>query len=832
MAARNHRTTRDRALLRVGGLLAAVLAAAGLVLLPPSAGGGRAQADTGSAATKSGTRGPYDDFSALKVTVEQTRDLRTQGVKVSWSGGAPTRAGSAGVYGTDFLQIMQCWGDAKDGPRRDQCEFGNPPVGVGSLATGRTVGYGPGPLADPLEPSTDPNGVPLPFTPAKGTASSDLNQFFTRFTTNEQDVTSTGTDGRGETIFQLEASTESQILGCGTVPAAGRPPQPCWLVVVPRGSHEPNGSMPADLHTSPLSASNWAQRIQFRMDFKPTDAFCPIGQKEQPTIGSQLAAQAMSSWEPTLCTSDKITYGFVPQPEDFARQQIANPGTGSAGLAFVEDPVAAPSGAPPVVHAPVAVSGLVIGYNIEISGSSKQVPRIRLNARLVAKMLSESYQCDLPADNTALVRGGLPKENARSVYEDPEFVALNQGAGYFDNSSCTFGLGVPQGASDSAAQLWRWLRSDPDAKAFLAGKPDPWGMRINPSFRPLTPDVTPLSEFPKPDPTVWVPNKSFPDIKITAVGLNPYGQDLNDDARRVRKANNTGVAGFSLGSVPPAPAKAETQIPGQYFNMGVTDTTTAALYRLGTAELLNADGQFVAPTTDSLTKAVAGMKAGQVPGVLDADPAAKTPGAYPLTSVTYAAAATSLDVAQRQDYATLIRYAAGPGQTTGIGNGLLPPGYAPLPQTLRDQALTAASDLVAGRVPTTPPADGATTGGGTAGGSVAGGAGPGGSAGGTDSGGTATGGNGTATGGGSPSPSAAATGATKGSAGGPSPSPSALGNVAQTGGTTPGALLGAVRWVLLSVLIAGVAGSLAGPLLMRWGMRRPAPAPQEDLRAP
>lgn len=813
----NHRTARGRVhLVRLGGLLTAMLAAVGLVLLPPSAGGGQAHADTGtgSAVTKSGTKGQYDDFSTLKVTVEQTKNLRTQGLKVTWTGGAQTVPNS-GIFVSDYLQIMQCWGDAAAGPTPEQCEFGNTPPNTGVQNSTRIVGD-----KDPLE--TTPRTVP--FTTVDGQSSTDVNKFFTTFATNEQDAATTDDNGNGETIFQAEDKDTSPILGCGAVAHTGQAPKPCWLVVVPRGSHEPDGTEASGtgLHTSALSAGNWAQRIAFRLDFQPADSACPIGQDEQPTIGSEMILEAMSAWEPTLCTTEKITYGYVPQLEDFSRTQVIRPSTGSAGLAFIENPILPQPDVPPVVHAPVATSGLVIGYNVQTDGSTKQVPHLRLNARLVAKMLTESYQCEIPASNSAVTRGKLSPKNAQKVWSDPEFLKFNADVPFVRTTACGFGLGLPQNASDSAAQLWQWLRSDPDAKNFLAGKPDPWGMEINPYYLKLDPAGAALSDFSKPDPTVWTPDSGHPDLQITAVGMNPYGSSLSDDAKTVRKANNGGGAGVDLSKVPPAVVKVDTQPPGQQFIMGLTDVASAARFRLGTAELLNADGQFVAPTVNSLTKAVNGMRPSKVPGVLDANPALKTPGAYPLTNVTYAAASTSLAAADRRTYATLIRYAAGAGQRPGIGFGLLPLGYAPLTSSQRAQALDAASALIAGRPPTNPPDDTSSSGGSDSGGagSAGGSSGTGGAAGGNGTGnGAVAGGSGTGgTPSASPSSSAAAV-ATKGTVGGPGASPP-VSNVAQTGGTTPRAILGAIRWVLLIVLIAGVAGSLAGPLLMRAGAVR------------
>ncbi|MFI1097101.1 hypothetical protein [Streptomyces sp. NPDC020917] len=824
MAARDPQLARGPVrMLRLGGILTSVLAAVGLVLLPPAAGGGRAQADSGSAVTKSGAKGAYDDFSRLKVTVEQTANLTTQGVKINWTGGEPTTQ-NGGVFVGNYLQIMQCWG-SEAGPSPEQCEFGQPPVPSPVLNATRTVT----PRDDPQEPTERD----IPFTTATGQSSTDVSQYFTQFTTNEQDLAVTGSDGTGETVFSLEDDTTSQILGCGASRQSGQTPPPCWLVVVPRGMHEADGSAPQfnGLSTSALSATNWKQRIQFRMDFRPTESPCVIGQDEQPTTGSDFAFQAMTSWEPKLCTSDKITYQFTPQLEDLSRQQIANPDGNAAGLAFVENPVAPQPDAassPPVVYAPTAVSGLVIGYNVNVSGTTRQVPHLRLNARLVAKMITQSYSCDLPTPPNSPPFGRLDPKNAKDLAGDPEFKQLNSDVHYGSSSSCDFSLGVPQAGSDGAAMLWTWLRSDPAAKAFLEGKADPWGMKINPYYLALDPAHTALSDFGKPDSTVYLPDpKGHPDTRVTGIDVNPYMPSLFDTARIVRNGTNGAIRSWVFGGGPPLAQKDPRALPGQSFMMGLTDAASAARYRLGTAELLNADGQFVAPTVDSLTKAVNGMKAGKVPGVLDQDPARKTPGAYPLTTVTYAAGNASMDAAQRAKYATLIRYAVGAGQQPGISYGQLPFGYAPLTPTLHDQALAAATALVAGVVPTSQ-ADGGA-GGGSGSGSGSGGGASGGSAGGGS--GAAGGGNGTSGGGssgGSPSPTPAAA-ATKGAAGGPSASPP-VHNVADSGGTTPGMILGAVRWVLMIVLIAGIAGSLAGPLLMRAGVLHASGRPLLNLR--
>jgi hypothetical protein len=65
---------------------------------------------------------------------------------------------------------------------------------------------------------------------------------------------------------------------------------------------------------------------------------------------------------------------------------------------------------------------------------------------------------------------------------------------------------------------------------------------------------------------------------------------------------------------------------------------------------------------------------------------------YPLTQVTYAVTApTKLGVAEAKDYANLIRFAVGDGQSPGLDIGKLPPGYLPLNSTVRAQSAAVAN---------------------------------------------------------------------------------------------------------------------------------------------
>ena len=131
--------------------------------------------------------------------------------------------------------------------------------------------------------------------------------------------------------------------------------------------------------------------------------------------------------------------------------------------------------------------------------------------------------------------------------------------------------------------------------------------------------------------------------------------------------------------------------------MSLTGTPLSARFQLVDARLRNAAGAFVAPTGASIRAGVAAMLPSSTPNVLLPDPASPDRAAYPLTVVSYAAAATNrLTAEQAKDYALFLRYAARAGQVPGEEQGRLPEGYLPLDARQRRQLLELA-DAVASR---------------------------------------------------------------------------------------------------------------------------------------
>jgi hypothetical protein len=695
----------------VAGLLAMMLGASAIGVLPCSTAASAAAADpaeSDSAVTVSGT----GDFATLKVTVSQTRNLVNQVVKISWTGGAPTMPDSG--FSINYLQIMQCWGDDPAGPDRTQCQFGGLAADLGSLIVGafalsRQVDARFDP-EETLPPPGDSGGaVYVPFWPVGAAKPTDpgtgnINDFFDSQVTNEIPVARTHGDGTGEEFFEMETVRQAAGLGCGEPITTGgvTKGRSCWLVIVPRGSKEPNGVTATGnpgsvLNSSPLSQSNWDHRIVVPLEFQPVSQVCPVGAPERPVIGQELAVDAVTSWQPALCSGGGSLFSYTQLTDDVARSQVPN-----GQLAVVTDPIPPDQVAAdhPLVYAPVGLSALAIAFNInyqpdaehqsagDLALNGRRFTAMKLTPRLVAKLLTQSYRfalLDQPAEM---------KNNPTGLLADPEFLNLNPEYGGFVDR----GLPVPDAlaqinGADITSLLWRWIIADPDARAFLAGSPDQFGMVINPNNRNL---ALPTSTFPRNDQSCADTTDDFGNSLTNCnLDLHPYATDMHNAGRSASRGDTLARQNIFDNTVhQPVSTKFPRQLIGARALMAVVDAATAARYDLPTAELLNAAGKYVAPTTDGLLAGEKAMKPSAVAGALTPDPAASDPAAYPLTSLSYAVTSpTMLDAAASKDYAAFLRYAGGPGQRPGVGPGQLPPGMVPLPDPLKAQTIAAATTL-------------------------------------------------------------------------------------------------------------------------------------------
>jgi hypothetical protein len=692
---------RRQRVLRV--LTAALLAASAGSL--GVAGAAAQETRTSSAVTVSGTGA----FADLKVTVSRTTGLRNEVVQVTWTGGRPTQ----GNFGIDYLQIMQCWGDAATGPDREQCQFGGLTGDSrgGAQVASRQVTYD---IVDPDETLRPTEDRPLRFVPFRSvtgkTTEAGLSEFFDATTTNEVPFAATRADGGGTVPFEVQTATEAPGLGCGapvaqptasdtaTVAIVGAP-RPCWLVVVPRGDVEVDGSTrtsssTGQLLSSPLSASNWAQRLVVPLSFAPVGQPCPIGRAERPVIGHESVLEAVSSWQPALCADGGPVFSFSQVPDAVARRQAVSD---AAGLSVTGRPPAAgevPDGRL-TLDAPVALSGFTVAYNIESQSAfsapaevkarnGQRIRELNLTPRLVAKLLTQSYRSGAANPD----RPGIEK-NPIDLTRDPDFLKVNP---LF--ASLRFvgipSIVVPAGLSDAGGQLWRWLLSDPEARAFLSGAPDPDGMVVNPAYK----GVTQQDGFPKSDTVCQTFLTGQP--PLCTLDAFPYASDGHEAARGAARGDTLSRSTYDPSLVPASYRRSLPQPTGQRAVLALTDTATALRFGLDTARLRNGSGAFVAPDERGLLAGLDAMTVNRATGVRTPDPASKAAAAYPLTQLSYATVTSArLNAEARAQYAAFLRYAAGPGQVPGRDVGQLPPGYVPLPQALRTSTLAVAAKVAA-----------------------------------------------------------------------------------------------------------------------------------------
>ncbi len=734
-----------------------------------AAGDDTALPDTDSAVTVHGT----GEFKKMAFTVNQTSNLVNQAISVSWTGGEPTD--NVTGIANNYVEIMQCWGDpvtaadGSKGPPPENCEFGAQSLKYVSGTPGVRVASqvreyqdrdrGDATVDVPFH-AVDGKSIPLmtdnsynltlPVRPWW------LNPYFDYFSTNEIPYAPTYLDGRGSQLFTTDTGLEAPGLGCAqaTQVQANLPPKipKCWLVIVPRSnnSQEHGGQPPFDLDSgvqgAPFQPRVWAHRVAVPLEFKPLATPCLLGADERRIVGSELLAPAMSNWTPTLCASaHNSPFNYAPLSDNRARAQLTGASVGGAGMSVVSrplDPKSIPAGAT-VSYAPLALTSMVVGFNIEralvdpasapggqvpaaeVQLAAKRLQHINLTPRLVAKLLTASYQQSFVAvpegANYDWARKNPPNVafDPEFVKHNPEFQLLTGGVGQGQS-----GLVVELSSSDATYGLWQWIKSDPEATAWLAGKPDPDGMKVNP-FYSTSPKVNPskqgiglpMDNFPKNDPYSFkqadAPS-SFPSLGM--VDLLPYQNSFRAAALATRIADlgdrtvySPENSGGPVGYTPNGP-----QIQGSRFVLSVTDAASAARYGLQTASLRNAAGKFVAPTTAAVEAGLRAMTPSAVPGVLLSNPETTSPDAYPLTNLVYAAAVpTQLDVRSRKDYASFLRFAAGSGQTPGVSFGRLLPGYEPLPIELRRQALAASAVIDAGGsvgpTSTKPPTTGPTS---------------------------------------------------------------------------------------------------------------------------
>ena len=452
------------------------------------------------------------------------------------------------------------------------------------------------------------------------------------------------------------------------------------------------------------SASNWRNRISVPLSFAPPTNACDIVTNSSPTdlYGSELLTQATTQWAPYFCLSSHLfPLKHVQTGEPEAKSLL---GAGNIEAALASEPPGTAFGRP-VVTAPVAVSGFAITYAID-GANGLPYSSLRLTPRLLAKLMTESYPAvqAIQSDYITTDKNIALRSNPLNISLDPEFIALNpgitQGVGASAAASALLSLASD---SDVIYALTSYINADPEARAWLNGTPDPWGMTVNPNYRgislpvvswPLLDTFEPLSIY-QPSLNDCLFHDPVPYLPLVAAPMSRMG-DITLAMQFAIGASQTVCSQTDQGTGQKLVAVGR-ESPGFRFMIAVTPLADALRYQISTAALQtyvkptspaqfsNGDGRtFVAPTPQGLLTAArllhpdGATSSWPVPyDTMLADPTEAS--AYPGTMVVYADVPTSgLPRTDAAHLATFLKFAAGAGQQPGLGFGQLPPGYLPM----------------------------------------------------------------------------------------------------------------------------------------------------------
>ena len=500
----------------------------------------------------------------------------------------------------------------------------------------------------------------------------------------------TARNGTGQLDVQILTNAENQFLGCGLH-------HRCSLVIVPAQGGNTLLSPPKcndhSLDTggtdvgqfafsSQTGACSWRQRITVPLSFVPAPTTCKIKSASFAAIGSPMLLRAMNQWRAGLCgVSNPMALTFnaaITEPE-----AIADLPSGLGDIALTTRPSPAHINSNKTyTYAPIAISSVAIAYWVDNPINGQPVRNLKLNPRILAKLLTVSYNFD----NSGCGRGkpppiigcdGAVDGNPLSLFLDPEFKRLNPHVpGPIGGGSSFQVPTVQSGHSDMSFEVTRWIASNPNGLGFLKGQFDQWGMHVNTNYLGLK---YPNDSFTGQDSYPLIAHKFNPVFPLSLVASYQAqnwepGTDWEKD---------------QFGNFPRDPI----EIPGERALFAVLDDGDAAAFRFPVARILNHSGHYVAPSARSMAAALPSLRATGTNHITQrVNYTRQSAGAYPLTMVIYALVPTSgVKPTKAAAIARFLDYVAGPGQHPGIRPGNLAPGYLPLTAKMRTETLKAAA---------------------------------------------------------------------------------------------------------------------------------------------
>ena len=705
--------------------------------------------------------------AAPTVSVSQVTNLTHQVVSVSWTNFTPSNRATLLTTGDEFFNdviVMECKGivvgGQQQGPNYDGA-YGTasaPNDCYNVAANGATSGP-----ANMVDTYTSPGGLDVVDNPNE-TLSCSMPD-------------AGAACGTGSAQFQIETKDQNSFLGCDST-------SPCYLVVMPNwggddgspagsdtqpsdpladmtytdgcSDHSYDGNLEflgeADFGTQAVdnTSCTWADRFVIPLSFVPTPSqFCPSNDYQFNAEGSPELEQAMQQWQPAWCTAKQgaVDLGYNSGVDEYtARSNFLSGGgalTASTDVALVTDPAASQltaASSRKFTYAPIANTGIAIAYYLDDVATGQPITNLKLNARLLAKLLTNSYSysfgdCGQGQSAQSQTCDPAVAGNPANIFEDPEFYQLNPEytAADFNNPGADDDDSEPlviAGNSDMTYELTRWIESDPEAAAFLAGQPDPWGMQVNTYYK--TGQTYPVSSYVKLDPgfsqteaqalaggspnyvetmpATWNPITGQDNVDQDMFAWQPSGVTFNAPCLSGTCDGNTGPSVYGQ-------LKNDAELLGERTMFAVVDTGDAGSFQFPTAQLVNAAGNAVGPTTVSMAAALASMKTNPDKITQYQDFSSTSPNAYPLTEVQYAMVPTCGETSSKAHAISNFLTDAADSQLYGTSTGELPTfgGYLALTPAQQAQTLTAAR-AVGTESCTSPPPD-TTVGGKSPGGS-------------------------------------------------------------------------------------------------------------------
>ena len=503
-----------------------------------------------------------------------------------------------------------------------------------------------------------------------------------------------------------------------------------------------------------------ADRIVIPLSFAPTSQDCPNTTPQFTAVGSPMMETQMQRWQAGWCTGQApvhLDYNFevgesAARLEFLAGTQALAARPDMALVTLPADAAAQQASSRKFTYAPLANSGTGIAYEADDGTTGSQIGRMVLNARLLAKLTTQSYalkysSCTTSPPQSSFTCDPAVLKNPVSLFDDPEFQTLNgnclpfgspanyvcgdhpAGPTWTRDSSdfpsdiagtgqqASWGGFLPtmlQPDSDMTYDLTGYIASNQDAAGFLGGSIDPWGTHVNNNYLHVSYPIQSISKLDQG----WT--NTNPQCPTQSGQPNCFGAQVPDESMQASWNFQTDLDTIvrdllvgqptasnphlqctnGLGSCPTVQSLQVAALASEWIGnralLSELDLGDMNIFGFPAAELVNAAGKAVAPTQASVEAAVSDMKTNPDGITQFVNNSSTDPKAYPLAMVDYAMVPTcGLSHTEASALANFLTKAATTGQVQGEAPGQLAPGYYPLNAKQKAQTLKAAAEVKA-----------------------------------------------------------------------------------------------------------------------------------------